>query len=554
MKRVRCLYRVSSKQQLHDDDIPMQRAECKKFIKRFKDWQLEHEYVEKAVSGFKMHVSERDVLMEIMQDAKKKEFDILVVYMSDRIGRKEDETPAYVAGLNSLGIEIWSVNEGSLKTEEHIDKLMNYIRFWQAEGESRKTGMRVKAAQKEMVKSGKFVGGNAPFGYQLVLSGEISNHGRALKKLIIKEDSAKIVREIFRLAVEEELGAFAITKRLNERKVPAIKREEWKSCTVSNMLKNPTYMGYLAYGRREYHGNYTSVAPTEWTYSERQIDDLVIISKETWKEAQRKREIRKAGIGKVREKTGVNEEATTGKLPLMGIIYCGYCGTRLTNGSRYDRWTTKSGETVKKVCGRYRCTQKANASLKCEGNALYRQDEIEPVVFEIVGQYMDNLQKSDVYQDIMNLQEDARKTVLKELEAIKKEEKAMQDDISTLEAQIPAALRGNGLFRPEKLSSILKDKEKILREITVRYHKKQEEYNQIAIDNNDLKRFGNLIPDWKEEFELATVYQKKVLLRKIIERIDVKKDSIKIRFRIRLEDFKPVKSIDSPTTPYIPGS
>lgn len=539
MKRVRCLYRVSSKQQLHDDDIPMQRAECKKFIERFQDWHLEHEYVEKAISGFKMHVRERDVLMEIMQDAQKKVFDILVVYMSDRIGRKEDEIPAYVAGLNNLGIEIWSVNEGSLKTEEHIDKLMNYIRFWQAEGESRKTGMRVKAAQKEMVKSGKFVGGNAPFGYQLVLSGEISNHGRALKKLVIKEDTAKIVREIFRLAAEEDLGAFAITKRLNEKKIPAIKGEEWKSCTVSAMLKNPVYMGYIAYGRREYHGNYTRIAPEDWTYSERQLEELVIIPKDTWEEVQCKREIRKAGISKAQEKTGAYGATTTGKLPLMGIAYCGYCGTRLTNGSRYDTWTTKNGKKVKKVCGRYRCTQKGNASLKCDGNTLYRQDQIEPIVFEVAGHYMDNLQRSDVYQDIMNMKENAGKTILKELETIKKEEKEVQDDICTLEAQIPTAFRGDGVFSPQKLSSILKDKEKILLDIRARYHVKQKEYNQMTINNKDLEKIGDLMPIWREEFELADVHQKKILLGKIIERIDVKKDSVKIKFKIRLEDFEP---------------
>ena len=532
MKRVRCLYRVSSRQQLHDDDIPMQRAECKKFIRRFQDWHLEHEYVEKAISGFKMHVSERDVLMEIMQDAKRKEFDILVVYMSDRIGRKEDETPAYVAGLNAIGIEIWSVNEGPLKTEEHIDKLMNYIRFWQAEGESRKTGMRVKAAQKEMVKSGKFVGGSAPFGYRLVLSGQISNHGRALKKLVIEDDKTKIVREIFRLAAEEELGAFAIAKSLNQRGVPAIKSEEWKSCTISAMLKNPIYMGYLAYGRREYQGKYISTAPENWTYSQNQLKELVIIPQDVWEKVQYKRQIRKNEMDMARKKTGSYGMTTTGKLPLMGIAYCGYCGGKLTNGSRYDTWTTRNGKTVKKVCGRYRCTQKANASVKCDANVLYRQDEIEPIVFEAVGKYLDNLKCKDLDQDILSRYADNKKAILKEMETIKKEKKEIQADICMLEAQIPGALRGGGPFSPEKLSSILTDKEKTLCEIGARYYEKQKEYNQAIICDNHLESLLEMKPDWRREFELSGIHQKKILLKKIIERIEVKRDSIKITFRV----------------------
>lgn len=53
MKRVNCLLRVSSKQQLHGDDIPVQREECRAYIEKHSDWQFQKEYLEKAVSGFK---------------------------------------------------------------------------------------------------------------------------------------------------------------------------------------------------------------------------------------------------------------------------------------------------------------------------------------------------------------------------------------------------------------------------------------------------------------------------------------------------------------------
>ena len=32
------------------------------------------------------------------------------------------------------GIEVWSTQEGEQRFEAHVDKLMNYIRFWQASG------------------------------------------------------------------------------------------------------------------------------------------------------------------------------------------------------------------------------------------------------------------------------------------------------------------------------------------------------------------------------------------------------------------------------------
>ena len=37
-KKVRTLLRVSSKQQLHEDDIPLQREETKNYIAKHQDW------------------------------------------------------------------------------------------------------------------------------------------------------------------------------------------------------------------------------------------------------------------------------------------------------------------------------------------------------------------------------------------------------------------------------------------------------------------------------------------------------------------------------------
>lgn len=104
-KKVRTLLRVSSRQQLHDDDIPVQRAEAKQYIANRPDWVFDKEYLEKAVSAYKNHVEERQVLQEILTDARKREFDVLLTYMSDRIGRQE-EYSFYVATLNQLGIEV----------------------------------------------------------------------------------------------------------------------------------------------------------------------------------------------------------------------------------------------------------------------------------------------------------------------------------------------------------------------------------------------------------------------------------------------------------------
>lgn len=52
--------------------------------------------------------------------------------MFDRIGRSDDETPFVVEWFAKHGIEVWSTQEGQQCFNSHVDKLMNYLRFWQA--------------------------------------------------------------------------------------------------------------------------------------------------------------------------------------------------------------------------------------------------------------------------------------------------------------------------------------------------------------------------------------------------------------------------------------
>lgn len=165
MKRVLCLYRVSTKGQVDPkDDLPMQRRECLEFIKRMPDWIYYDERLEKGVSGYKVSAAKRDVILEIKALAEEKRFDVLLVFMFDRLGRKEDETPFLVQWFIEHGIEVWSTREGQQRLDSRADKLINYIRFWQAGGESEKTSIRVKAAQTQMTADGIWRGGARPFG------------------------------------------------------------------------------------------------------------------------------------------------------------------------------------------------------------------------------------------------------------------------------------------------------------------------------------------------------------------------------------------------------
>ena len=166
-KRVCCLYRVSTLKQVEKDDIPMQKQCCHEFAEQM-GWDIVREFSEKGISGFKVSAKKRDAIQEIQREATLKTFDILLVFMFDRLGRKDDETPFIVEWFVNNGIEVWSAEEGQQRFDNHVDKLLNYIRYWQASGESIKTSIRTKTRLGHIVQEGRFRGGKAPYGYQLV--------------------------------------------------------------------------------------------------------------------------------------------------------------------------------------------------------------------------------------------------------------------------------------------------------------------------------------------------------------------------------------------------
>lgn len=317
MKRVYCLYRVSTKGQVDKDDIPMQKTSCREFAEH-NGWTILKEFQEKGVSGFKVSARNRDAIQDLKAAAEKKEFDVLLVFMFDRIGRIDDETPFVVEWFIKHGIEVWSVNEGEQRMDNHVDKLMNYIRFWQANGESQKTSARVKTRLNQMTLDGKFTGGVAPFGYKLIKSGEINKKGKELMDIVVDDDEAPIVKKIFEMTVKEGYGSYRMADFLNSHGIRTHNNSKFQCNTVNRILKNRLYCGYLVSGG------------VESPYIER----LHIIDENIFDQAQF---ILKQRSSKNEEKQQI-ARTTKGSTLLSGNIYCAHCGQKMVSTSYIDRY------------------------------------------------------------------------------------------------------------------------------------------------------------------------------------------------------------------------
>ncbi|MEM5769520.1 MAG: recombinase family protein, partial [Bacillota bacterium] len=251
-KRVLCLYRVSTDKQVtynerNEADIPMQRRECRRFLEQ-KGWVLVHEEREDGISGHKVRADKRDSIQVIKELARAKRFDIFLVFMFDRIGRIADETPFVVEWLAKNGVQVWSTQEGEQRFDNHTDKLMNYIRFWQADGESEKTSIRTKASLRLLVEDGYYKGGNAPYGYMLVKSGRLDKKKNEKKNLAVNEEEAAIVRKIFNLYVRHGCGVHKIASILNDEGIKTRSGKNWHHASLNGMIRNLTYTGVLRSG------------------------------------------------------------------------------------------------------------------------------------------------------------------------------------------------------------------------------------------------------------------------------------------------------------------
>ena len=166
-KRVRILLRVSSNQQLEaDGDLSVQRQLVTEYVASHSEWVLDSkEYFEGSNSGYKNAVSDRDILGEVYKDAEAKEFDILVVYKDDRLGRRMWEIGGYVMSLKSLGVDIYTVKDGCISPESDdiMGQMVLALRYGNAQKSSSDTGQRVKDTAQKLVQKGKFMGGSAPF-------------------------------------------------------------------------------------------------------------------------------------------------------------------------------------------------------------------------------------------------------------------------------------------------------------------------------------------------------------------------------------------------------
>ena len=520
--RVDCLYRVSTDKQVdHNDknqaDIPMQRKACHAFCEKM-GWTIVHEEQEDGVSGHKVRAENRDKLQIIKGLARQKKFDILLVFMFDRIGRIADETPFVVEWFVKNGIKVWSTQEGEQRFDSHTDKLTNYIRFWQADGESEKTSIRTKTALGQLVEAGGFKGGLAPYGYDLAKSGRVNKRKHELYELAVNEAEAAVVRIIFDKYVHEGYGAQRIATYLNRQGYRARSGKMWHHASIRGMVCNLTYTGVLRCGESR----------------SQELPCLQIIPPELFEEAQRIRTAR-ADSAKQEHHTPLN---TRGEYLLAGNVYCGHCGAKLaltTNGKAYP-CKEDPHRVVKRV--RYICYGKTRKQTDCDGQTGYTAHILDDIIDKLVRRIFERMKaipKSEIvsirYQEKMA----ERKSLL---QSVRAEYAKATADLDALKGEVVKAIRGEGSFSKELLSVLIAESEAKCRELQEKLEAAQAAYDEGKDVMASLSAQYDEIISWSELYDTASTAAKKMIVSALIERVDVYRGyKLHVEFTIDFEQF-----------------
>ena len=250
-----------------------------------------------------------------IENSNEDQVDYVLVFKLSRFARNTADVLFNLQLMQDFGVNLLAVEEG-IDSAGPTGKLMISVIAAVAEIERENIKEQTMAGRRQKARSGKWNGGQAPYGYQL-------ENGM----LVIDEAEAKIVREIFDRYVNTSSGLGGVAKYLNDtgyRREPRGngKYQLFTSHFIKLVLDNPVYCGKIAYGRRatekidgtrnEYH------VVKQDSYEVYDGRHEAIVDEATWNEAQLKR----AQTGTGNEKIYSLEHEHI----LSGILRCPVCG------------------------------------------------------------------------------------------------------------------------------------------------------------------------------------------------------------------------------------
>ncbi len=386
--------RVSTAMQIDGYSLDAQRARMKAYAD-FNDYEIVGEYEDAGKSG--KSIEGRLQFRQMMEDVKsgKDNISYVLVFKLSRFGRNAADVLSTLQVMQDFGVNLICVEDG-IDSSKDAGKLMISVLSAVAEIERENIRVQTMEGRIQKAREGKWNGGFAPYGYQLVNG-----------KLEINEEEAVAVRTIYDQYVNTDIGSNGISKYLENHGIRKIQRQNGKNPLfdahlVRLILKNPVYCGKIAYGRRKtekVHGTrneYHLVEQDNFLL----VDGLheAIIPEDVWNAAQIKL------VAQAKKYEHVNKGKNERTHLLSGIVKCPICGAGMYGNKsiKHKKDGTKYKDFFYYGC-KHRSMQRGH---KCDYKKQIREELLDDAVAEVIVKLVSNPNFATMMQEKINMKVD----------------------------------------------------------------------------------------------------------------------------------------------------
>lgn len=382
--------RVSTAMQTDGYSLDAQKARMKAFAD-FNDYEIVGTYEDAGKSG--KSIEGRLEFNRMMEDIKsgKDGVSFVLVFKLSRFGRNAADVLSTLQVMQDFGVNLICVEDG-IDSSKDAGKLMISVLSAVAEIERENIRVQTMEGRIQKAREGKWNGGFAPYGYQLIDG-----------KLQINEEEAEAIRVIFDQYVHTDIGANGVAKYLENHGIQKIQRQNGKNPLfdahlVRLILKNPVYCGKIAYGRRKtekVHGTrneYHLVEQDNYIL----VDGLheAIITEDVWQAAQVKL------LAQAKKYEHVNRGKDTKTHLLSGIVRCPVCGAGMYGNKSIKR---KKDGTKYKDFYYYGCKHRTmTRGHKCDYKKQIREELLDDAVAEVIVKLVGNPKFAAMMQEKIN--------------------------------------------------------------------------------------------------------------------------------------------------------
>ncbi len=192
--------------------------------------------------GFSGGTLERPKFKKMMEDSKKIEFAAIVVYRLDRISRNIGDFAHLIEDLSNRKIDFISIRE-QFDTSSPMGRAMMYIASVFSQLERETIAERIRDNMHELAKTGRWLGGTSPTGYESESISHVTVDGKTRKACKLREiaDEFNLVKLIFEKF--RETGSLTKTDQfLLQGGYRTRRGKRFTRFAIKGILSNPVYM------------------------------------------------------------------------------------------------------------------------------------------------------------------------------------------------------------------------------------------------------------------------------------------------------------------------